>query len=531
MMKQIPLSAMTVVTLVASILVHKTMSTSVFQVQIPTELFRAEGYPHKEALFGIPNYGGTISERLMYGGDYVQPWLFCTEEEHLEFLQNKPQDGRAFILLIDRGNCSFVSKVRLAQHSGASGVVIADDKCVCSNPQCKDYDCEGIEPILGDDGSGNDVEIPSFLLEREDGKILKTHLQAQEVLKVEMLWSLPAPDDRVEWSLWTSAHDDTSLPFIDGFKDVISQLGKQQYFEPMYQLVDGSDYGCTNLGNRWCDGLCTNGGRYCMNEPDNTKHEGITGADIVKETLRQKCIWNEYGGRGSSDEGIGMKWWIYMSNFHRICYGTSQYTDEKCISSAMKYASIDKAVIDKCMEDSKGTENNVSNTIFDDELASMKSLSIITVPTLYVNNVSERGQLSTNSVLSAICSGYSSGTQPTVCNCAGLPSDSILYCIENDNQPFIPEEGSRGVSVGGVLIIIIVIISTMTAAGFTYWKRTQAQMHDQVRGILSEYILLDDQEREQNQMSFEIDQTGGSGGISHDEYIAPMLSQEKRALV
>ncbi len=32
------------------------------------------------------------------------------------------------------------------------------------------------------------------------------------------------------------------------------------------------------------------------------------------------------------------------------------------------------AVIDKCMEDSKGTENNVSNTIFDDELASMKSL-------------------------------------------------------------------------------------------------------------------------------------------------------------
>ncbi len=29
----------------------------------------------------------------------------------------------------------------------------------------------------------------------------------------------------------------------------------------------GSDYGCTNLGNRLCDGLCTNGGRYCMNEP------------------------------------------------------------------------------------------------------------------------------------------------------------------------------------------------------------------------------------------------------------------------
>lgn len=35
-------------------------------VQIPRELFKAEGYAHKEALFGIPVYGGFIAEKLYY---------------------------------------------------------------------------------------------------------------------------------------------------------------------------------------------------------------------------------------------------------------------------------------------------------------------------------------------------------------------------------------------------------------------------------------------------------------------------------
>jgi len=29
-------------------------------------LFKAEGYAHKEALFGIPVYGGFIAEKLFY---------------------------------------------------------------------------------------------------------------------------------------------------------------------------------------------------------------------------------------------------------------------------------------------------------------------------------------------------------------------------------------------------------------------------------------------------------------------------------
>jgi hypothetical protein len=35
-------------------------------VQIPRDLFKPEGYRHKEALFGIPVFGGFIAEKLYY---------------------------------------------------------------------------------------------------------------------------------------------------------------------------------------------------------------------------------------------------------------------------------------------------------------------------------------------------------------------------------------------------------------------------------------------------------------------------------
>lgn len=42
-----------------------------------------------------------------------------------------------FILMADRGNCTFVTKVRHAQHAGASGVLVADNVCLCSGKLLK----------------------------------------------------------------------------------------------------------------------------------------------------------------------------------------------------------------------------------------------------------------------------------------------------------------------------------------------------------------------------------------------------------
>lgn len=36
-----------------------------------------------------------------------------------------------------------------------------------------------------------------------------------------------------------------------------------------------------------------------MTDPDFDTKAGVSGADVVKESLRQKCIWNIYGGEAA----------------------------------------------------------------------------------------------------------------------------------------------------------------------------------------------------------------------------------------
>ncbi|EWM27859.1 Protease-associated domain, PA, partial [Nannochloropsis gaditana] len=116
--------------------------TSRLQIQIPRDLFKPDGYNHKEALFGIPVYGGFIAEKLYY----ANTTKMCSAPTADEVAQWKSP----YILMVDRGDCTFVTKVRHAQHAGASGVLVADNLCVCKDLACHpdpDTSCQGIEPV------------------------------------------------------------------------------------------------------------------------------------------------------------------------------------------------------------------------------------------------------------------------------------------------------------------------------------------------------------------------------------------------
>lgn len=65
-------------------------------------------------------------------------------------------------MLVDRGNCSFVTKVRNAERAGASLVVVVDDR---------EENITNV--IMGDDGTGTGIRIPSMLIGKDSGRILK----------------------------------------------------------------------------------------------------------------------------------------------------------------------------------------------------------------------------------------------------------------------------------------------------------------------------------------------------------------------
>merc|ERR1711966_283215 len=180
------------------------VNSSRLQVHVPQTLFRPDGYDHREALFGVPPYGGSIAQSVFYADDDLCGPSIDTRRGYP--IRSKDKQGNMepwtspYILMVDRGGCTFVQKVRNAQRSGAAGVVIADNTCLCSDQECvaqTQGSCETTEPIMADDGSGADISIPSFLMFKHDADRVKDELVGNQPVQLEMSWSLPNPDDRV----------------------------------------------------------------------------------------------------------------------------------------------------------------------------------------------------------------------------------------------------------------------------------------------------------------------------------------------
>lgn len=238
--------------------------------QIPHSLYKEGGYDHREALFGTPPYGGKIVQNVIYADSDLCD--ASSAQAKGGFPKTYDESGKEkaweppFILLVDRGHCTFVQKVRNAQHLGAAGVLIADNTCLCSDKACitanPGHTCEMTEPIMADDGSGADISVPSYLLFKTDGDVLIDELKNNRPVQAEMAWSLPNPDDRVEYELWTSPVDKIGMAFIQSWKEVAKAMGSSAYFTPHMYLHDGTKSGChSTTGDNYCYTLCTNSGR------------------------------------------------------------------------------------------------------------------------------------------------------------------------------------------------------------------------------------------------------------------------------
>ena len=479
--------------------------SSNFNVQIPKDLYKEGGYKHKEALFGIPSYGKGINAKL-----YDSKSTLCDDAPlNIDF------DVRPFVLMVDRGDCHFVAKVRRAQHLGAAAVVVADNTCLCedvnaSPPRCVPSEefpaCQPDEPIMADDGSGNDITVPSVLIQKQDAEAIRLRMEQGAGVMVKIEWSLPAPDDRVEWELWSSAADMASHEFKAQFADVERALGRNAYFEPFYFVFNGLDYNChEDLAGNVCGDQCTNGGRYCYPDPDGHQNVGLSGADIIRENLRQKCIWREYGGAGAPEEqqGVGSKWWDYVNAFNANCFTATLFNSQDCVRSAMVAAGVDFDAVNRCISSAGGYgDNDNANTVLDGELAEKAQKGVVIIPSVFINQVFEKGGLTPGAVLTGICAGYLAGTAPSVCNCAGLATaEDIRACAVNDGMPVIDPDGERhvvnqGVSAGGVVGIILAVLIGVGGLAYAYYYYSQKRLRDEVRDVLAEYVPLDDQSDE-----------------------------------
>jgi len=474
--------------------------SSRLMIHIPHKLFKEEGYDHREALFGIPPYGGSIAQNVYFADSDLCNSDVDTTKGYPRRAKDKKTGKMAawespYILMVDRGGCTFVQKVRNAQRTGAAGVVIADNTCLCADAECMEASenptCETSEPIMADDGSGSDISIPSFLMFKHDADKVKEQLMEDQPVQLEMAWSLPNPDDRVEYDLWSTPSDAAASSFLNSFKPVSKALGDKAYFTPHQYIYDGVKTHCTgNDGENFCYNLCTNNGRYCATDPDNDLDQGISGADVVKESLRRICIWKKYGEK----DGVGLVWWEYIRQFNDRCSSPDFFMNDDCVNDCYKHAKVDAKAIAECMKESGGLKKDDKNALLEAEIAAQTERGVVVLPTAFVNTAAMRGQLNANTVFHAICAGYAEGTTPSICAKCTLCADSAM-CVANGGKCTTGAQASSSTGqVSGHTFVFSMLFMAAAFAGVGYWhyNKTRDDMREQVRGILAEYMPLED---------------------------------------
>lgn len=80
-------------------------------------------------------------------------------------------------MLLERGNCTFVTKVRNVERAGANIALVGDSKIENSEVF-----------IMSDDGSGHSINIPSFFVRKASADAFKTAYAANErvIIKIDI---------------------------------------------------------------------------------------------------------------------------------------------------------------------------------------------------------------------------------------------------------------------------------------------------------------------------------------------------------
>jgi hypothetical protein len=358
---------------------------------------KLDGFDHTQAEFGFPNSQGSIAEYVYFIDDQL-----CSPidgNKTLGYPKHHQGLNPPFILLVDDGECSAVTKARHAQMAGASALLIAHGRCLCSNQKCIDgqeehdkADCIPKSPGVTNDGSGSDISIPTFMIFKDLAHPLKVHLRDNDKPALaELMWGLrPVLDDQPEclplsMHMWTTPYDlGVSLQEYQNFYNVAKHLEGKVYFRPTYTLIDGTRFDCPSHQGQQdspCDHLCSNGGRYCT-----THSKDLSGYSVVMETLRRLCIWHRLEDKGNSTKDTA-PWWNYVLYFKEHCMDSPyHFADGNCVHAAYQHAKLDEAVISQCMTDTGHPSNDEPNTLLEEMLQHTKQSGVVSLPSITVNH-------------------------------------------------------------------------------------------------------------------------------------------------
>ena len=318
---------------------------------------------------------------------------------------DNPNVDESPFIMVEKGGCSYVSKVLNIEDARGHAAIIIDDR--------NGGDVE--EKNMPDDGRGNEVSIPSVLISYEDGEKLKkfytdnkNNKTVLQNIKLEINFEMENKDNTVNYDIWYT-------PDMEKVYEILTEL--YAYHNVLYKyanisvhLVTYSDFDYKDSDTNIVKD-CLGSGAYCLDGKKAGIEKEGGGVLLVKEAIRQQCILEINSGEKDS-EGNDLTYatyFKYMNYFFENCYSIADFSED-CSYSAAKHAGIDADEFEDCYQNSFKDKNKrgdyeltSKNKILENNQDLMSELYINKLPTITINGRVYYGNWKAEYVFDALC--------------------------------------------------------------------------------------------------------------------------------
>eukprot|EP00199_Chlamydomonas_sp_CCMP681_P001122 CAMPEP_0119103792 /NCGR_PEP_ID=MMETSP1180-20130426/2167_1 /TAXON_ID=3052 ORGANISM="Chlamydomonas cf sp, Strain CCMP681" /NCGR_SAMPLE_ID=MMETSP1180 /ASSEMBLY_ACC=CAM_ASM_000741 /LENGTH=797 /DNA_ID=CAMNT_0007088383 /DNA_START=241 /DNA_END=2634 /DNA_ORIENTATION=+ len=395
--------------------------------------------------FGRPLYGASLIGRLVYPSEDVAynptgkplrcPGSPCQYACNDLSMAQPPfsiakQPGQFFIMLVDRGPrdalepCYFLKKVYNAQMAGADAVLVANDE----NGDLSTAIVPDDEPAVAN--LVDSLRISAALVSMSDAIMLKGLLKNQASVTLALNWTNVLPkQSTVTWEFWHSTNDQCGAvcqdqkAFLASMKNVARALEQtgQLVFSPHFLLWScPEDYAQSDE----CKNECILNGTYCVPDPDGSLEQGYSGKDVLAMNVRSMCF-----AKIAREASKSWLWWDFADQLSINCSSQASMFDSACAQQV--FDRVEPLLLDTqsgtkwqaCITNATAPANATRGTTLDlleQELNLQAGTngqdSVSILPTIRINGKQYRGSLEVGGVMRALCSGYPTDQEPSVCN-------------------------------------------------------------------------------------------------------------------
>ncbi|CAD8092850.1 unnamed protein product [Paramecium primaurelia] len=376
-----------------------------------------------------------------------------------------PSKEHEFIF-IERGECTFVTKVRNAQNAGYKLVIIGDNI---------NEDIDNTFSMLND-GSGSSINIPSIIIGSKwtnEFKDIFTNYAGNSEHTIKLLMKFDVIKQRNVNVLFSiDLLNNNTLQIISEYKPYQQLFDIQevnyQFLYPIYSLKMQDDE------NTIIESLnCISQGRYCTYDPDGDDYG--TGQDVIEEIIRQLCL-----------QKLNIEvFFNYLDLFKDQCKIAYMY--EYCFSELLIRLNYPISKVVNCYDNSfkklksKSKSNlNAYNSLLEEQLEILSEFPHTNFPPVMLNNHFVVKNVTAKNIFINICQGFLN--PPEICN-------------NQSNYSNIQDLSQQSSSFLQLLIILLgVLLIFLLVATLVYKKivkrAQQEQTSEQVHELVTQYITF-----------------------------------------